>query len=204
MKPNKIKISEIKSNPNNPRIIKDHKFRKLVKSINEFPEMLKLRPIVVDENNIILGGNMRYKACIEVGLKEIYIIQADNLTEDQKKEFIIKDNSGFGDWDWDVIANEWDLKKLDEWGVNIISGEDINEMQNPNNIDTENIFATELDSESNYIVLKFENDIDWIQAKTLFKLKTETGRRANGKEWSKGIGRVLNGVEAIKKIKNES
>lgn len=204
MKPNKIKISEIKSNPNNPRIIKDHKFRKLVKSINEFPEMLKLRPIVVDENNIILGGNMRHKACIEVGLKEIYIIQADNLTEDQKKEFIIKDNSGFGDWDWDVIANEWDLKKLDEWGVNIISGEDINEMQNPNNIDTENIFATELDSESNYIVLKFENDIDWIQAKTLFKLKTETGRRANGKEWSKGIGRVLNGVEAIKKIKNES
>ena len=204
MKPNRIKISKIKSNPNNPRLIKDYKFRKLVKSIEEFPEMLKLRPIVVDENNIILGGNMRYKACIEAGLKEIYVIQADDLSEDQKKEFIIKDNVGFGDWDWDIIANQWDLKKLDDWGLNLISGDDIEESKNPNNIDTENIFATELDSESNYIVLKFENDIDWIQAKTIFELKTETGRRANGKEWSKGIGRVLNGVEAIKKIKNES
>ena len=204
MKPNKIKISKIKSNPDNPRLIKDMKFRKLVKSIKEFPEMLKLRPIVVDEKNIILGGNMRYKACIEAGLKEIYVIQADDLSEDQKKEFIIKDNVGFGDWDWDIIANQWDLKKLDDWGLNLISGDDIEESKNPNNIDTENIFATELDSESNYIVLKFENDIDWIQAKTIFELKTETGRRANGKEWSKGIGRVLNGVEAIKKIKNES
>ena len=204
MKPNRIKISKIKSNPNNPRLIKDYKFRKLVKSIEEFPEMLKLRPIVVDENNIILGGNMRYKACIEAGLKEIYVIQADDLSEDQKKEFIIKDNVGFGDWDWDIIANQWDLKKLDDWGLNLISGDDIEESKNPNNIDTENIFATELDSESNYIVLKFENDIDWIQAKTIFELKTETGRRANGKEWSKGIGRVLNGDEAIKKIKNES
>jgi len=204
MKPNKIKISKIKSNPENPRLIKDMKFRKLVKSIKEFPEMLKLRPIVVDEKNIILGGNMRYKACIEAGLKEIYVIQADDLSEDQKKEFIIKDNVGFGDWDWDIIANQWDLKKLDDWGLNLISGDDIEESKNPNNIDTENIFATELDSESNYIVLKFENDIDWIQAKTIFELKTETGRRANGKEWSKGIGRVLNGVEAIKKIKNES
>tara|TARA_R110000851_G_scaffold96457_1_gene209354 strand:- start:243 stop:857 length:615 start_codon:yes stop_codon:yes gene_type:complete len=204
MKPNKIKISKIKSNPDNPRLIKDMKFRKLVKSIKEFPEMLKLRPIVVDEKNIILGGNMRYKACIEAGLKETYVIQADDLSEDQKKEFIIKDNVGFGDWDWDIIANQWDLKKLDDWGLNLISGDDIEESKNPNNIDTENIFATELDSESNYIVLKFENDIDWIQAKTIFELKTETGRRANGKEWSKGIGRVLNGVEAIKKIKNES
>ena len=79
MKPNRIKISKIKSNPDNPRLIKDYKFRKLVKSIEEFPEMLKLRPIVVDENNIILGGNMRYKACIEAGLKEIYVIQADDL-----------------------------------------------------------------------------------------------------------------------------
>ena len=89
MKPNKIKISKIKSNLKNPRLIKDQKFKNLVKSIKEFPEMLKLRPIVVDENNIILGGNMRYKASIEAGLKEIYAIQADNLSEDQKKEFIL-------------------------------------------------------------------------------------------------------------------
>lgn len=120
MKAEKVKVSKVKTNPDNPRLIKDRKFRKLVKSIKEFPEMLKLRPIVVDENNIILGGNMRYKACIEAGLKEIYIIQAKDLNEDQKKEFIIKDNVGFGEWDWDIIANDWDLGKLNDWGVDLI------------------------------------------------------------------------------------
>ena len=119
MKPNKIKIHKIKSNPNNPRLIKDVRFKKLVKSIKEFPEMLKLRPIVVDEKNIILGGNMRHKACIEAGLKEIYVIQADDLSEEQKKEFIIKDNVGFGDWDWDILANGWDSKELDDWGLDV-------------------------------------------------------------------------------------
>jgi|TARA_R110002020_G_scaffold9010_1_gene36086 DNA modification methylase len=119
MKAEKVKVSKVKTNPDNPRLIKDRKFRKLVKSIKEFPEMLKLRPIVVDENNIILGGNMRYKACIEAGLKEIYIIQAKDLNEDQKKEFIIKDNVGFGEWDWDIIANDWDLGKLNDWGLDL-------------------------------------------------------------------------------------
>ena len=81
--------------------------------------MLELRPIVVDENNIILGGNMRYKACIEAGLKEIYILKAEDLTEQQKDEFIVKDNVGFGEWDWDVLANEWDTDKLQDWGLDL-------------------------------------------------------------------------------------
>ncbi len=119
MKPIKIKINKIKSNPNNPRLIKNKKFERLVKSIEEFPEMLKLRPIVVDENNIILGGNMRYKACIEAGLKEIYCIQADELTEHQKQEFIIKDNSNFGEWDWDMLANIYNNNELIEWGLDV-------------------------------------------------------------------------------------
>ena len=119
MKVNKVKISEVKTNPKNPRLIKDDKFRKLVKSIQEFPEMLELRPIVVDENNIVLGGNMRLKACKEAGLKEVYIVKADNLTELQKDEFIVKDNVGFGEWDWDMLANEWDTEKLDEWGLDL-------------------------------------------------------------------------------------
>lgn len=123
----------------------------------------------------------------------------------KKKEFIIKDNSSFGEWDWDILANEWDHNQLNEWGIDLpLSQEDILEMNNPDNIDTEKIFANELDSESNYIVLKFDKDIDWIQAKTIFGLNTETARRANGKEWSSGIGRVLNGVEAINLIKNDS
>ena len=119
MQVKKVKISEVKTNPKNPRLIKDDKFRKLVKSIQEFPQMLELRPIVVDENNIVLGGNMRLKACLEVGVKEIFIVQADDLTEQQKDEFIVKDNVGFGEWDWDLLANEWDTDKLEEWGLNI-------------------------------------------------------------------------------------
>ena len=115
----KVKINAIKTNPKNPRLIKDDKFKKLVKSIQEFPQMLELRPIVVDENNIILGGNMRYKACIEAGLKEIYILKAEDLTEQQKDEFIVKDNVGFGEWDWDVLANEWDTDKLQDWGLDL-------------------------------------------------------------------------------------
>jgi hypothetical protein len=166
--------------------------------------MLELRPIIVNSEMKILGGNMRYKACKELGLKEVYIIKAENLTEKQMEQFVIKDNVGFGDWDWDILANEWDVKKLEEWGLDGFPFEDIEEITNPNNIDTENIFATELDRQSNYIVLKFDTDIDWIQAKTVFGLRTETGRRSNGKEWSKGIGRVLNGSDAINKLMNEN
>jgi ParB-like chromosome segregation protein Spo0J len=119
MKVEKVKINEIKTNPKNPRLIKDDKFKKLVKSIQDFPQMLELRPIVVDENNIVLGGNMRLKACKEVGLKEVFIVKAEDLTEQQKDEFIVKDNVGFGEWDWDILANEWDAEKLDEWGLEL-------------------------------------------------------------------------------------
>jgi hypothetical protein len=114
-----MNINEIKPNPNNPRIIKDDKFKKLVKSIQDFPQMLELRPIVIDENNIVLGGNMRLKACIEAGLKDVPVKQAKELTEDQKKEFIVKDNVGYGEWDWDDLANNWDEQLLTEWGLDI-------------------------------------------------------------------------------------
>ena len=112
-------ITEIKSNPNNPRLIKDHKFKQLVKSIQDFPQMLELRPIVIDENNMVLGGNMRLKACLEAGLTDVPVIHANNLTESQKKEFIIKDNISFGEHDFDILANEWNIIELDEWGLDI-------------------------------------------------------------------------------------
>jgi ParB-like chromosome segregation protein Spo0J len=112
-------ITEIKSNPNNPRLIKDHKFKQLVKSIQDFPQMLELRPIVIDEHNMVLGGNMRLKACLEAGLTDVPVIHANNLTEAQKKEFIIKDNISFGEHDFDILANEWNIIELDEWGLDI-------------------------------------------------------------------------------------
>ena len=114
-----MNINEIKPNPNNPRIIKDDKFKKLVKSIQDFPQMLELRPIVIDENNVVLGGNMRLKACIEAGLKEVPVKQAKDLSEEQKKEFIVKDNVGYGEWDWDDLANNWNVEELTEWGLDI-------------------------------------------------------------------------------------
>ena len=118
-----VKISEVKPNPKNPRLIKDDKFKKLVKSIQEFPDMLNKRPLIVftdvDGKYVVLGGNMRLKACKEIGLKEIPIILADEWTEEQKAEFLIKDNVGFGEWDWDNLANEWDTEKLDEWGLDV-------------------------------------------------------------------------------------
>lgn len=119
MKTQKVTISSIKANPNNPRIIKDDKFKKLVASIKEFPEMLEIRPIVVNADMVVLGGNMRLKACKEAGMKEIPIIMAEDLTEEQQREFIIKDNVGFGEWDWEMLANEWDPVELGEWGLDI-------------------------------------------------------------------------------------
>jgi ParB-like chromosome segregation protein Spo0J len=115
----KVKISKIRNNSENPRIIKDHKFHKLVKSLKEFPEMLQLRPIIVDENMMILGGNMRHKACVEIGMKDVYIIKASDLTPEQQKEFIVKDNVAFGEWDWDVLGNEWESELLNEWGMDV-------------------------------------------------------------------------------------
>ena len=119
-----VKISKVKGNPNNPRVIKNDKFKKLVKSIKEFPEMLKLRPIVVDEDMIVLGGNMRLKASKDAGLKEVWIEIAEGLTEEQKKEFIVKDNVGFGEWEWDMLANEWDSVQLAEWGLDVWENQD--------------------------------------------------------------------------------
>lgn len=135
----KLNISEIKPNPDNPRLIKDDKFKKLVTSLSVLPIMLKKRPVLIDEANMIIGGNMRYKAAIEAGLKEIPIERftredadennkiakkldanyIDKTYEEQCEEMIIKDNSSGGEWDWDVLANEWDTEQLDDWGLDL-------------------------------------------------------------------------------------
>lgn len=133
----KIATSKIKLNPNNPRLIKDDKFKKLVQSIKDFPEMLDIRPIVVNADMIILGGNMRYKACVEAGLKEIPVIVADNLTEEKQREFLIKDNTSGGEWDWEMLANEWDAEQLEDWGLTV------------NNFNTDSINLDDFFEESN-------------------------------------------------------
>jgi hypothetical protein len=114
-----VKTTDIYANENNPRILKDDKFKKLVQSIKDFPEMLEIRPIVVNNEMMVLGGNMRLKAIQEIGLKEIPIIKAENLTEEQEREFLIKDNVGFGEWDWDALANDWNPEELDLWGLEV-------------------------------------------------------------------------------------
>lgn len=155
---NTIEVSKLKLNPKNPRTIKKDKFEKLKKSIKELPKMLKLRPIVVDEDFVVLGGNMRLQAVKDLGIKEVHYIQESELTEEEKKQFIIKDNSSFGDWDWDILANEWNNNELNEWGLDVwVEDDDPKDKK----ID-EDKFASEIDTYINaqikQIVLYYNSD----------------------------------------------
>ena len=119
-----VDCSLVLSNPHIPRIIKDRKFYELVNSIKSFPQMLEKRPIVVDESMMVLGGNMRLKACKEAGFKKVWVDIAEGWTDEQKKEFTIKDNVGFGEWDWDILANDWDEHKISDWGLDVWKSEE--------------------------------------------------------------------------------
>ena len=132
-----VKTKDIHANENNPRILKDDKFKKLVKSIKDFPEMLEIRPIVVNNEMMVLGGNMRLRAIQEIGLKEVPIIKAENLTEEQQREFLIKDNVGFGEWDWDALANDFNADDLEDWGLELPKV--IDEVDEEPTIDTQKI-----------------------------------------------------------------
>jgi hypothetical protein len=147
----KVNIKTIKENQNNPRYINKAKFKKLVNSIKSFPEMLEKRPIVVDETMTVLGGNMRLKACKSAGLFEVYIDQVLDWSEEQKKEFIIKDNSSFGEWDWDILGNEWSDLPLNDWGVNVVK-------YDYDDSEIENFFSENSDSnvESSKFKISFE------------------------------------------------
>jgi len=175
----KININKIFSNPVNPRLIKDNKFKKLVKSIEEFPEMLKLRPIIVNEEYGILGGNMRYKACKELGLKDVWIIKAENLTDKQKEQFVIKDNLSFGEWDWEILANQWDAITLDDWGLPIRFGEnDFFDVEEQKNIENKKPSLSDDDYSSFECIMLHDNKLRLIEginrAKTKFGVeKTE-------------------------------
>ena len=164
-----VKIGDLKLNKDNPRTIRDTKFKQLVKSIIEFPEMLKIRPIVVDDNMVVLGGNMRLKACKEAGLEEVYIIKADNLTEEQQKQFILKDNQSFGDWDYQSLG-EWDKNFVfdngfEDWELYGIYGHQENDYEK--NINKANLKVEVLDVNDyikqnifflNEYMIEFEDD----------------------------------------------
>lgn len=119
----KVNIKNIKINPNNPRIIKGDKFERLKKSIQDFPKMMQLRPIVINKDNMVLGGNMRLNALKELGYKDVpdvWVKRAEDLTEDEQRQFVIKDNVGFGEHDWEILATEWDADELVDWGLDVV------------------------------------------------------------------------------------
>ena len=112
-------ISQIKPNPNNPRSISKVDFDKLVESIRQDQKLLNAKPLIIDENNVLLGGNQRYKACLELGIQDVPVIVMPNLTEKEKQKLIVIDNTHYGIWDMDLLANEWDISELSDWGVDV-------------------------------------------------------------------------------------
>jgi hypothetical protein len=152
------KIELIKPNPKNPRTISERKFNQLVQSVKKSPKTLELRPIIVDKDMVVVGGNMRLKACIEAGFKEVPVIVADNLTKKELREFTIKDNVSFGDWDWEVLANEWDTNDLSDWGLDVplpvtdINLDDFFEQQETNTIDSKKKIVLEYTDEEYTLV----------------------------------------------------
>lgn len=150
-----VKIDSVKQNPSNPRIIDEGRLSKLVKSIKEFPQMLEKRPLIVNQDGIILGGNMRHRAASEAGLEKVPVIVTDDWTPDQEREFIMKDNIGFGDWDWDLIKTDWDEDMLSDWGVKV-------PQINTDDLDLDGLFdEPEAPDESNStktIILEYTNE----------------------------------------------
>ena len=194
------KISAIKRNPNNPRILKDDKFAKLTQSIKDFPQMLDIRPIVVNDDMVVLGGNMRLKACKEAGLKEVPVIKVNDLTEEQQREFIIKDNVGFGEWDWDLLANEWDADLLDDWGLDIDFAGDDDKYNDQERVELQESFIAPpfsiLDTKQGY----------WNDRKKQWKdlgIKSEVGRDENLLGMSDLVNTINNGTSIFDPVLTE-
>ena len=188
----KVKVDKVKSNPKNPRLIKDDKFKKLVKSIKDFPEMESVRPIVVNKDMIILGGNMRYKAMIECGYKEVNVEVVD-WSEQKQNEFIIKDNVSYGLNDWDMLANEWDMEQLEDWGMDLPLFDKIDNLEDGEEIEFEQ--SVQLIPPKEYILIMAEpNSEEWENIKETLQLKMV--RKGGYKEGSAfdaiGLERVLN------------
>jgi len=187
-----MKLSDIHVNPANPRIIKDDRFKKLVKSISEFPKMMELRPIIIDNDMMILGGNMRFKALKELKYKDIpagWVKRAEELTDEEKRRFIIEDNIGFGDWDFDALQ-DWDRDQLIDWGLEF--GKEIDKMKDGETIEFER--SIQIEPPMEYILILSEpNSIEWEEIKERLKLmKVRRGGYRKGSPFDDiGLERVL-------------
>jgi len=198
-----VKLSDLKLNPKNPRIIKEKRFKKLKQSVEEFPKMLELRPIIVDENNVIVGGNMRYKALVELGYDEVddkWVRSANDFSPEELRRFVITDNVEFGEPDFDMLANDYDLEELLNYGMD----------QNDFKIDDDEFkidekpevkFSEELKEEHNFVVLYFDNEIDWLNLQSLYPLETVQAVNSRPEYYKAGIGRVIRGVDFIEKVR---
>ena len=193
----KAKLSEVKINPNNPRLIKDDKFKKLVQSIKDLPQMLDIRPIVVNSDMVVLGGNMRLKACKEAGLKEVPIIIADNLTEEQQREFLIKDNTSGGEWDWDILANEWDSEELEAWGLDLPELKAIDDADEGDEIKIPK--SLQVIPKKEYIIIMADEDSDeWQELQNIFKCGLV---RQGGCKIGSSSDKVGRGIERVFDLK---
>ena len=195
----KVKVAAIKSNPKNPRLIKDDKFKKLVKSIKDFPEMESVRPIVVNKDMIILGGNMRYKAMIECGYKEVNVEVVD-WSEQKQNEFIIKDNVSYGLNDWDMLANEWDMEQLEDWGMDLPLFDKIDNLEDGESIEIPK--SLQVIPKKEYILIMADEDSDeWNELQNIFKcgLVRQGGCKTNSS--SDKVGRGIERVFDLKTFK---
>jgi hypothetical protein len=207
-----MKLSEIKPNPQNPRIIKDDKFKKLVKSLEGFPEMMDKRPMVcvtdIDGKLFPLGGNMRLRAIQELGMKEIpdtWVTLADDWTEEKRKEFTIKDNASFGEWDWESLANEWDSEQLSDWGIDVPIDDKIDSMEDGDEIDVPQ--SVQLEPPKEYILIMAEpNSLDWENLKETLKLKmVKRGGYKKGSPFDAvSLERVLNWADLKERLNADS
>lgn len=199
----KVKIAAIKSNPKNPRLIKDDKFKKLVKSIKDFPEMETVRPIVVNKDMIILGGNMRYKAMIECGYKEVNVEVVD-WSEQKQNEFIIKDNVSYGLNDWDMLANEWDMEQLEDWGMDLPLFDKIDNLEEGESIEIPK--SLQVIPKNEYILIMADEDSeDWQELQQIFKcgLVRNGGAKIGGTADHKGLERVFDLKTFKERVLNE-
>jgi len=202
-----MKLSQLKLNPNNPRLIKDDKFKKLVTSLSEFPEMMEKRPMVcvtdTDGKLYPLGGNMRLRALQELKYKEIpdnWVMLADEWSEEKRKEFTIKDNVSFGEFDWDTLANEWDAAELAEWGVDIPNFEKIDNLKEGDVFEDLGVKqSVQVLPINEYIIIMAPKDSDeWAELKTIFKCETV---RSGGCKIGSTSDKVGMGTERVFNLK---